>query len=106
VCDYVWTLRKIDRGELVAAQRMLHRELVETNLRLLHELRLRRGERSFPEGRRIEQAPAGAGAPDVAVSARCDEGELRAGARSAASALRGIMAALVGGSWGWPGGLG
>jgi hypothetical protein len=46
-CDTIWTRRKIARGELLAAQRMLHRELAETNFRLLHELRLRRGLRSF-----------------------------------------------------------
>ncbi len=102
VCDYVWTLRKLERGELIAAQRMLHRELAETNLRLVHELRLRRGERSFPEGRRIEQAGATAGLPDLAVSARCDEGELRAGAAGAAETLRALMKSLVGGSWSWP----
>jgi len=72
VCDYIWTVRKVDRGELIAAQRMLHRELAETNLRLLHELRLRRGERSYPEGRRIEQLTAGPGMPGIAPNARCD----------------------------------
>ena len=106
VCDYVWTLRKIDRGELIAAQRMLHRELAETNLRLVHELRLRRGERSFPEGRHLEQAGPVAGLPELAVSARCSGGELREGAAGAAALLRGLMAALVGGSWRWPGELG
>ena len=54
-CDYVWTLRKIVRGELRAAQRMLHRELADTNYRLLHELKLRRGERTFPEARRLDK---------------------------------------------------
>lgn len=106
VCDYVWTLRKIDRGELIAAQRMLHRELAETNLRLVHELRLRRGEPSFPEGRHVERAGAAAGLAELAVSARCSEGELRAGAAGAAAALTALMKALVGASWGWPGELG
>ena len=106
VCDYIWTLRKIERGELVAAQRMLHRELVETNLRLFHELKLRKGERSFPEGRRIEQLSSAAETSAMALSARCNTAELRAGASSAGSALRELMKSLVGGSWAWPGELG
>ncbi len=105
VCDYLWSLRKIERGELVAAQRMLHRELVETNLRLLHEVKLRRGERSFPEGRRIEQnAPAGE-LSSLAPGGPCEAAALRDAAARAAGALRGLMAALVGSSWRWPEGV-
>lgn len=55
VCDYVSTWRKVERGEWIAAQRWLHHQLTETNLRLLHELRLRRGGPSFPDGRRLER---------------------------------------------------
>ena len=71
VCDYVWTIRKIDRGELRAAQRMAHRELAETNFRLLHELKLRRGERTFPEARRLERI---AGAAELAARGRAMPG--------------------------------
>jgi hypothetical protein len=49
--DYVSTRRKIMRGELIAAQRWLHTQLADTNFRLLHELRLRSNELSFPDGR-------------------------------------------------------
>jgi hypothetical protein len=105
VCDYIWTVRKAERGELIAAQRMLHRELAETNLRLLHELRLRRGERSYPEGRRIEQLAAGPGMPAVAPNARCDGPDLRAAAAGAAAVLRELMNSLVGAAWRWPGSL-
>ena len=78
VCDYVWTRRKIARGELRAAQRMLHRELAETNYRLLHELKLRRGELTFPEARRIEWSSGGDELEAVTV----------AGPRSTPAALR------------------
>lgn len=69
LCEAVWVRRKIDRGELVAAQRMLHGELAETNFRLLHELKLRRGERSFPEARRIERVTSPADLAAVTVNA-------------------------------------
>jgi hypothetical protein len=105
VCDYAWTLRKIGRGELVAAQRMLHFELVETNLRLFHELRLRRGERSFPDGRRIEQTAGASEASTVTLSTLCEASGLRAGAARTAASFRELMHSLVGGSWSWPEGI-
>jgi hypothetical protein len=46
---------KLDRGELRAAQRWLHEEMAATNFRLMHELRRRRGERSFFDARRVEK---------------------------------------------------
>jgi hypothetical protein len=101
VYDYLWTLRKISRGEFVAAQRMLQRELAETNLRLVHELRLRRGEPSFPEGRRAEQL-MGAEALRYAVSARSDTYELAQEAGRCRDVFRGLMESLLGSSWQWP----
>jgi hypothetical protein len=49
-------LQKLARGELAAAQHVLHRSLAETNFRLVRELRLRRGEPlpSFGLARRVE----------------------------------------------------
>ncbi|MDB6127133.1 MAG: hypothetical protein JWM35_1029, partial [Verrucomicrobia bacterium] len=47
-------LSKIERREYVAVQRWLHRSLIETNFRLMHELRYRRGQVSYPDGRRVE----------------------------------------------------
>ena len=55
VCDYLSALQKIDRGELLAAQRWLHHYLAEANFNLLHELKERRGEKSYHVARRIEQ---------------------------------------------------
>ena len=102
--DYLWTQRKIGRGELVAAQRMLQRELAEANLKLVHELRQRRGEPSFPEGRRAELL-LGADAARYAVGCRCDGRELAAEAARCREVLRGLMESLVGDSWRWPDGV-
>jgi hypothetical protein len=97
-CDYVWTLRKLDRGELLAAQRMLHQSLAETNFRLLHELRLRRGERSFPEARRIERL----GGPElgsVSVNGSLDAGSLRLAVEKSAATCRELTRGLLGEGW-------
>src|SRR5215216_283762 len=53
--DMFWVLEKLDRGELIAAQRMLHRSLVETSIVIMHELRLRSGSKTFQQARRVEQ---------------------------------------------------
>lgn len=77
LCQALWVRRKIARGELLAAQRMLHGELAETNFRLLHELKLRRGERSFPEARRIERVTSPAELAAVTVNAVLEADALR-----------------------------
>jgi hypothetical protein len=102
VCDYIWARRKLERGELLAAQRMLHRELAEVNLRLLHELKQRRGERSFPEGRRLEFVASPAEQVAVRVSAAPTAPELRDAIDRSAATLRDLMRALAGESWHWP----
>lgn len=101
VCDYVSTWRKVERGEWIAAQRWLHHQLAETNLRLLHELRLRRGEASFPDGRRLERL---AEPLSVAVTVRAtpDAESLRAALPRCADAHRQLVEALLGHSWHWP----
>lgn len=101
-CDAVWTLRKIDRGELLAAQRMLHRSLAETNFRLLHELRLRRGGRSFPEARRAELVLGADELTAITTSARAEAAELRAAVEKGSASCRELVRALVGDSWRWP----
>ncbi len=95
VCDLVWQRRKLARGELAAAQRMLHQGLAETNFRLLHELRLRRGEASFPEARRIERVASPEELAATQISARHDQVELRAATEQAWQTLQGLMAELV-----------
>jgi hypothetical protein len=101
-CDQVWTLRKIDRGELIAAQRMLHRALAETNFRLLHELKLRRGERTFPEARRIERVGSEAEVTALTVNAAPEAGSLRAAVEKISATCRELVRALIGDSWSWP----
>lgn len=101
VCDYVFTCRKLARGELLATQRWLHHHLVEANFRLAHELRLRRGQPSFPDARRIERLdpeaarvlmlPGGPGASDLAIALE-----------QVAQNHRRLVEALVGGAWRWP----
>jgi hypothetical protein len=101
-CDWIWTRRKIARGEFLAAQRMLHRELAETNYRLLHELRLRRGDRSFPEVRRIERIAGPAELAAVTVESRPRRAALEAALEKSAAACKSLMRSLVGGEWRWP----
>jgi hypothetical protein len=105
VCDLVWTRRKIERGELSAAQRMLHRELAETNFRLLHELKLRQGKRSFPEARRLELLKDASATDAVSVSARLESKDLTVAVKKSAVTLRRLMKSLVGARWQWPTGV-
>jgi hypothetical protein len=102
VCDTVWTLRKIERGELVAAQRMLHRGLAETNIRLLHELRLRRGERSFPEARRAEYVISSHELDSIALASIPEAVSLRAAVIKTSATCRELTSQLIGDRWHWP----
>jgi hypothetical protein len=102
VCDYLWLQRKVARGELVAARRMLHRGLGEVNLQLAHELRLRRGERSFPDGRRLERTHPAAELAGLAVAGDGSAEALRVAAGQCAATLNTLLAGLVGADWRWP----
>lgn len=53
--EATWILGRLARGELISAQRILHQSVVETNIRLLHEWRERRGVPTHHRGRRAEQ---------------------------------------------------
>lgn len=101
-CDALWAQRKLERGELVAAQRMLHRSLAETNFRLLHELKLRRGERSFPEGRRAERVLSREELTMISVDARLTGAELSVALQRSCAVCAELMRALAGDSWRWP----
>lgn len=102
VSDARWIRKKIDRGELVAAQRMLHQALIETNFRLVHEARLRRGQRSFPEARRAEQTWTADELTALAVNAALEPASLRAAVERSSAACRRLVAELVGDAWRWP----
>ncbi|MBM3852399.1 MAG: hypothetical protein FJ399_04500 [Verrucomicrobia bacterium] len=101
VCDYVFTRRKVAQGELLAAQRWLHQHLAEANFRLLHELRLRRNEVSFPDARRLERLQDQS-YESVKVAAMPDAPGLLAAVEHAASAHRELVAALLHKKWNWP----
>lgn len=101
VCDYVSTRRKIERGELRAAQRWLHHQLAEVNFQLLHEARQRAGQTSFPDARRIESlAPPELGV--VSVEAALHSDSLRAAVDASAAACRQLVRAILGDAWEWP----
>ena len=102
VCDYIWTLRKIARGELLTAQRMLHRELLEVNLRMLHELKLRRSERTFPDARRFELIASPEELDSMTIESSPENLSLKSAIEKSASTVRELMASLVGNSWQWP----
>ena len=101
VCDYVALRRRLARGELLAARRALHHQLADVNARLLHELRLRRGQSSFPDARRLERLDAAAAAR-LALPDAADAAGLRGAARVAARTCRWLLAELLGGAWRWP----
>jgi hypothetical protein len=102
VCDYVWTLRKIARGELRTAQRMIFRDLWEVNLQLLHELKRRRGQRTFTKARRIEQVATKAELAAISLEPRLKAASLAEALEKSAATCRRLMQGLVGKTWRWP----
>lgn len=102
VCDHSWTLKKIQRGEHLAAQRMLHRSLAETNFKLLHELKLREGRRTFPEARRSEFVLSESELDMVTISTAAEAPALRDALERCSATCRTLVQALLGGTWRWP----
>jgi hypothetical protein len=102
VIDYISTRQKILRGEYLAAQRWLHLHLSETNLQLLHELRLRSNRPSFPDARRFELLDSDEWSDSVRVSALPDRQSLLIALEKSAKTCRGIVWELVGSEWKWP----
>jgi hypothetical protein len=95
LCDLLSVMQKIARGELVAAQRMLHRTVLETNIELLHELRLREGRGTFQQARRVEKLVPAEELACIQVDARLQRAELRTAAWKALTGLQTLMARLV-----------
>ena len=104
LCDLLWVLQRIDRGELAATQRVLHRSLAETNFRLLHELRRRQGLGTYRDARRVERLLPAAELALVQVSARLEAAELHQAAWHAFDSVVTIMHGLVPG-WKVPTGM-
>jgi hypothetical protein len=95
LCEHLWVLQKLERGELIAAQRILHRSLVETNVVLLHEAKLRAGRPSYQQARRVEQLASPSELRRVRASARLSRAELRQAAGEALAGLKATMRKLV-----------
>lgn len=104
LCDLLWVLQKLERGELVASQRILHRCALETNVVLLHELRMRRGEATFQQARRVEKLVSTDQLAALQVSARLDAKELNVATWRVLAGLKVLMAELVPG-WKMPTGV-
>jgi hypothetical protein len=102
VFDHTWIKRKIARGEFVAAQRMLHQSLIETNFRLLHELRLRRGQKSFREVRRVEQIASAEELEKIAIETAANKQALQAAIDKTARTITDLANGLLPEGWSWP----
>jgi hypothetical protein len=102
VCDYVSTEHKIRRGEYLAAQLWLHVNLGEINFRLLHEINLRKGARSFPDGRRIEVTAPEKWREALAIEALPESESLKRALEKSAQTCRELTHSLVGTKWRWP----
>ncbi|MBS0663141.1 MAG: hypothetical protein JSR48_07735 [Verrucomicrobia bacterium] len=95
-------LAKLSRGEFVAAQRWLHRSMVEANLRILHELRYRRGQVSYPDGRRVEQLLTPEELAMVRFETDLNAESLRAAILRAVAGTRRLITELTGRAPSWP----
>ncbi len=102
VCDYVSAKRKLQRGEILAAQRWLHVHLAEAKFQLLHELRLRRGMVSFQDARRLEVILGYDELRLVKVEAHANKVEIGRALDRSADACAELVLALVGPKWSWP----
>ena len=102
VCDYVSTLRKIDRGEMIAAQRWLHHQLTETNFKLLREVRRRAGDTAFHDARRLEMHCRPDEVMAVTVAALPNSESLRAAVEHSRGACVDLMKKLMSDAWRWP----
>lgn len=96
VCDMLWVLQKIKSGELVAAQHVLHSKIVDANLRLWREYRIRNFKPlpSFGLGRRLEQLAETDDLSLFPINSRCNIEELTHGVWVALEGLRVLMGRL------------
>ena len=96
LCDFLCLLKRLERGELLAAQHALHQRLSETNFTLVRELRLLRGLPlpSFEVGRRLESLMQPDELDRVRIDARPDVNELHRAAWRSFSAMKDLMAQI------------
>jgi hypothetical protein len=96
VCDILWIRQKLEAGELIAAQHVLHSRVSDTNLRLWRELRLRQGLPlpSFGLGRGLEVLACPTELPLFSLSAQLRREELHIAVSQALENLNALMASL------------
>jgi predicted nucleotidyltransferase len=95
IYDMLWVMKKLKRGELIAAQRILHRSLLETNVTLLHELRIRQGKLTFQQARRVELLLSPIELNAIRVNSPLESTSLRQAVRQSFDGLQLIMRGLV-----------
>jgi hypothetical protein len=95
LCDLLWLCQKVQRGELIAARRCLNNSLIETNIVLLHEWRLRQGLPTFQQARRLEQMVAPDERQTVQVEASLQPNELQNAGKEALNGMCYLMSRLV-----------
>jgi hypothetical protein len=100
--DAVWILRKLEQGEVLAAQRWLHKTPVEINFRLLNEWRLRRGLAPCFDARRAERLLPAEELALIRADAALDPQALAGATRQAIMNTRRLLEALTGTSPAWP----
>lgn len=96
--DFFSLLRKVRRGELIAAQRVLHRSLNETNISLLHELRIRSGRQTFQQARRVEALAPPREVAAITTTASLSSSEL---IQAAWASMRGLQYLMTKLQCGW-----
>lgn len=97
LCEMLWVLQKIERGELLAAQRSLHRSLADANFLLLRELRLRKNEPlpSFGLARRVEILLKPTELKWISVDSHLNREELRRATWQMLDGLKAMMHQIV-----------
>lgn len=100
--EFVTLSRRLARGEIHSVQRLLHRVLVETNYRFLHELRLRNGQPTFPDARRLQSVADQDILDLIGTESSLDEASLKSALAHSLGCCQKLTASLLGPSWVWP----
>lgn len=95
--DILWVLQKLEAGEVVAAQHVLHVRVVDSTLRFWRELRLREALPlpSFGLGRRLESIVDKRQYRSICVNAAANPRELESAARELLSGMTELVLKLV-----------
>jgi len=97
VCDVLWVLQKLSMGEAIAAQNVLHSRVLETNLRLWRELRIRRALplASFGLGRKVEEIVEAPHLAALSLSSLARVDDLEHATREVLSGLQMLTVELI-----------